>query len=140
MSKTTMYRYLAERVPADVHFVLNKYSRYDKARNPDELEYQIKDFVNNYGDNGLKAIAEIHPDRDLIELSCVSCKSKDDAISQLQNQNTLVDSLASQSYFNAIGNTQSDSISEERVVNKMAVNTAVIGGFVLMGIALMLKK
>jgi len=40
-------------------------------------------------------------------------------------------------YFNAIGQAKAD---EEKIVNKMTINSIIVGGFVLMGIALMLKK
>jgi hypothetical protein len=137
MSKITMYSYLAEKVPADVHFTLNKYGKYDKAHSPEELELQIKDFVNSYGENGLLALAEIHPDRELIEKGCHSCKTKDDKINTLAFQNDMASNFVGQMpYFNATG----ESINEERVVNKMAINSIIVGGFVLMGIALMLKK
>ena len=36
--------------------------------------------------------------------------------------------------YNATGN------EEEKIVNKMAINSVVIGGFVLMGVALIIKK
>jgi hypothetical protein len=137
-SKTTMYKYLSEKVPSDVHFVLNKYGSYRKARNSKELEGQIKHFVRNFGANGLQSLAEIHPDRELIEISCHSCKAKDSKIQELQSSKDLRETILNEKnmYFNATGNQE----KEEKIVNKMTINSIVVGGFVLMGIALMLKK
>jgi len=134
--KTTMYKYLSEKVPSDVHFVLNKFSTYKKARNSQELEEQIKHFVRKFGANGLQSLAEIHPDRELIEISCSSCKVKESKILELETSTELKQSILNDKnmYYNANGN------QDDRIVNKMTINSIVVGGFVLMGIALMLKK
>ena len=134
--RITMYKYLAERVPADVHFTLNKYDSYRKARNSEELESQIKHFVRNYGEKGLNSLAEIHPDRELLEGICNSCSSKDKEIHNLTINRDLHSNFLGQqqsAYYNAVG-------EQDRMVNKMAINSVIIGGFVLMGVALMLKK
>jgi len=72
--KYTMYDYIAERSPADSHILINKFGKYRRARNPEELAGQLKDFVRTFGDKGLIELAKIHPDRDLIELECRGCK------------------------------------------------------------------
>lgn len=135
--KVTMYSYLAEKVPSDVHFVLNKYSSYQKARNKRELENQIKHFVRNGGANALQRLAEIHPDRELIQISCESCKVKESKILELSNSRELKETILNDRnmYYNASGNE-----NNERMINKMTINSVIVGGFVLMGIALMLKK
>lgn len=133
----TMYSYLAEKVPSDVHFVLNKFSNYQKAKSSRELENQIKHFVRKGGANALQQLAEIHPDRELIQISCKECVVKDSKILEISNSRELKESLLNnrQMYYNAVGDD-----NQEKIVNKMTLNTVVVGGFVLMGIALMLKK
>lgn len=135
--KLTMYSYLAEKVPSDCHYVLNKFSSYRKARNSKELENQIKHFVRNGGANALQSLAEIHPDRELLELSCTNCKTKETKILELTSTKELKNTILADrnTFYNATGVN-----SEEKMVNKMAINSVVIGGFVLMGIALMIKK
>ena len=132
-----MYSYLAEKVPSDVHFVLNKFSNYQKAKSSRELENQIKHFVRKGGANALQQLAEIHPDRELIQISCKECVVKDSKILEISNSRELKESLLNnrQMYYNAVGDD-----NQEKIVNKMTLNTVVVGGFVLMGIALMLKK
>lgn len=144
--RITMYGYLAERVPSDVHFVLNKYGKYRKSRNAEELTHQIKDFVRTNGENGLRALAEIHPDRSLIEMDCDSCKTKDKEIDTLVAEKkdiysnfTMNSPMNNPMYYNAIGGGQDKSSNDDRLINKMSINAIIVGGFVLMGVALMLK-
>ncbi len=133
----TMYKYLSEKVPSDCHYVLNKFSSYRKARNSKELENQIKHFVRNGGANALQSIAEIHPDRELLEGSCTNCKVKETKILELSTTKDLKETILNDrnTFYNASGGNQ-----DEKIVNKMALNTVVVGGFLLMGIALMIKK
>lgn len=135
--KLTMFSYLAEKVPSDVHFVINKFSNYQKAKSSRELENQIKHFVRNGGANALQQLAEIHPDRELIQISCRECKVKESKILEISNSRELKETILNDRnmYYNASGNE-----GNETIVNKITMNTVVVGGFVLMGIALMLKK
>ena len=89
----TMYKYLSEKVPSDCHYVLNKFSTYRKARNSKELENQIKHFVRNGGANALQSIAEIHPDRELLEGSCTNCKVKETKILELSTTKDLKETI-----------------------------------------------
>jgi hypothetical protein len=72
--KLTMYDYLAETRPADSHNLINQFGKYRRARNTEELAYQLKDFVRTFGEKGIKEIAKIHPDRDLLEMECRACE------------------------------------------------------------------
>lgn len=136
MASTTMYKYLSEKVPNDVYFTLNKYGNYRKARNSKELESQIKHFVKQHGANALHSLAEIHPDRELIQISCTGCKVKESKILELSTTKDLNETILNQqnSFYNATGN------ENEKMVNKITINSVIVGGFVLMGIALLLKK
>ncbi len=135
--KITMYRYLAERVPADVHFVLNKYDNYRKANSTDELEEQIKHFVRTYGENAIKSLSEIHPDKELIESNCSVCHSeakKDESLNKKFSE-----------FFNADGKTDAknedeNSFANSQLVRRITLNTMIVGGFILMGIALIIKN
>ena len=135
--KLTMYSYLAEKVPSDVHFVLNKFSNYQKAKSSRELENQIKHFVRNGGANALQQLAEIHPDRELIQISCQECRVKESKILEISNSRELKETILNDRnmYYNASGVENS-----ERMINKMTINSVVVGGFILMGIALIIKK
>jgi len=132
----TMYKYLSEKVPSDCHYVLNKFGSYNKARNSKELENQIKHFVRNGGANALQSLAEIHPDRTLLEGGCTNCKVKETKILELTSTKELKDTILSDrnTFYNASGN------NDEKVINKMTINSIVVGGFVLMGVALLIKK
>ena len=73
--KITIYDYIADKVPANAHFLINKYGKYRRARNSKELAYQLKDFVRTFGETGLRELCKIHPDKKLVELDCDVCKN-----------------------------------------------------------------
>lgn len=61
----TLYDYLAYNVPSDCNYVLSRYD-YPESQNEEQLVETLKDFVRNYNYEALDALAEIHPDYDLI--------------------------------------------------------------------------
>ena len=132
-----MFKYLSEKVPNDCHYILNKYGSYEKAKSSSALENQIKHFVRNGGSNALQSLAEIHPDRELLEGGCTNCKIKETKILELTSTKELKDTILNDknNFYNASGVDK-----EEKMLNKMTINSVVVGGFLLMGIALMIKK
>ena len=141
--KITIYSYLASRVPSDAHYVINKYGKYRRARNARELEYQLKDFVKTFGDNGLKELANIHPDRHLLELHCAKCSNAD------KKNNDMSSLLEAQSkmMLNASGNNNAAPAASpppadntDKIVGKVNNNMLIMGGFVIMAVALIVKR
>jgi len=130
--KITLYRYLATNVPSDSHFILNKFGSYQKAKNIDELENQLKSFVNTYGSNGLKALSEIHPDRELIENDCQTCIGKEEVIKSLKKDK---EKEKEQFFYNATG-----SGDDDKIVSKISNNMFIVGGFVVLAVALLIKQ
>tara|TARA_B110000467_G_C18114875_1_gene364556 strand:+ start:42 stop:467 length:426 start_codon:yes stop_codon:yes gene_type:complete len=61
----TLYDYLAYNVPSDCNYLLSRYD-YPASENEEDLVTNLKDFVRNYNYEALDALAEIHPDFDLI--------------------------------------------------------------------------
>ena len=61
----TLYDYLAYNVPSDCNYLLSRYD-YPTSQNEEELVINLKDFVRNYNYEALDALAEIHPDYELI--------------------------------------------------------------------------
>lgn len=61
----TLYDYLAYNVPSDCNYLLSRYD-YPTSENEEELVTNLKDFVRNYNYEALDALAEIHPDYELI--------------------------------------------------------------------------
>ena len=125
--KITLYEYLASSVPSDAHFVINKYGNYRRARDKRELEYQLKNFVKQFGENGLNALAEIHPDKQLIQMNCENCKTK---------KEIKVDSK----FANASG-TETDLKAKELRADQIKNSQILIfGGMILMAFAIMIIK
>ena len=129
--KITLYEYLASSVPSDAHFVINKYGNYRRARDKRELEYQLKNFVKQFGENGLNALAEIHPDKQLLQMNCDGCSAKRDKKSE-------------RNFVNASGSetqTQVDAKAKELRADQIKNSEILIfGGMILMAFAIMIKK
>ena len=122
MKPITIYEYYAYSCPQEAYDLLSKDGGYQRPQSPDELESQLKDYVNKNGEKGLKALAEIHPDKDLIKSVCECSKNK---VEKKEN------------FSNASGNTNiPDSQAEQVNLAKMMI----FGGFILVGIALIMKK
>ena len=122
MKPITIYEYYAYSCPQEAYDLLSKDGGYQRPQSPDELESQLKDYVNKNGEKGLKALAEIHPDKDLIKSVCECSKNK---VEKKEN------------FSNASGNTNIPYSQAEQVnLAKMMI----FGGFILVGIALIMKK
>tara|TARA_R110000751_G_scaffold305047_1_gene421058 strand:+ start:250 stop:765 length:516 start_codon:yes stop_codon:yes gene_type:complete len=137
-NRITIYSYLANRAPSESHYVINKYGKYRRARNEKELEYQLKNFVKNFGDNGLKELANIHPDRDLLELHCDKCSNTD----KKNNDMTSLIEAQSKMMLNVSGNnngTNPPADNTDKIVSKVNNNLLITGGFVIMAVALLIK-
>jgi hypothetical protein len=122
MKNITLYEYYANNCPKDAYELISKDGGYSRPQSPDELESQLKDYVNKNGEKGLKKLAEIHPDKDLIKSDCECSKHKGEK---------------KENFSNANGNSNiPDSQSEQINLAKMMI----FGGFILVGIALIMKK
>jgi hypothetical protein len=123
MKKITIYEYYANNCPSDAYDLLSKEGNYKRPNSPEELEGQLKDYVNKNGERGLLKLAEIHPDKELVTMVCDCKKSK--SVEKKEN------------FSNANGNSNiSDSQAEQISLAKMMI----FGGFILVGIALIMKK
>ena len=127
MKKITIYEYFANNCPQDAYDLLSQEGgNYSRPQTPQELEGQLKDYVNKNGEKGLLKLAEIHPDKELITMVCDCKKTKNKSVAEKKDN-----------FSNANGNTNiSDSQSEQINLAKMMI----FGGFILVGIALIMKK
>jgi hypothetical protein len=127
MKKITIYEYFANNCPQDAYNLLSQEgSNYNRPQSPQELEGQLKDYVNKNGEKGLLKLAEIHPDKELITMVCDCKKTKNKSVAEKKDN-----------FSNANGNSNiSDSQSEQINLAKMMI----FGGFILVGIALIMKK
>ena len=55
MKPITIYEYYAYSCPQEAYDLLSKDGGYQRSQSPDELESQLKDYVNKNGEKGLKA-------------------------------------------------------------------------------------
>jgi len=119
MRKVTIYDYLATNVPSDAFEVISEGSNMPKPKNSHELSAQIKRYITKNGETGLLRLAEIHPDRELIE-----------AISVQSNKETKTDNFS-----NLSGNL---SDKDKEYVN--TTKLLMVGGFILVSLAIIMTK
>ena len=133
-NKITIYDYIAQRKPADAHFVINKFGRYRRARNSKELAYQLKDFVRNFGEKGLRELSKIHPDKELVSLECVKCKSHKPIIREVIKEIPPKEQRPTPPvYYNASGEQQIQKDANEGRI-------FIYLGFVILAVAILNKK
>ena len=104
----TLYDYLAYNVPSDCNYVLSRYD-YPESQNEEELIGNLKDFVRNYNYEALDALAEIHPDYDLIaDLAEVATPYEGKKESEYLNATGAIDRITSieQTLMNGTGGAQ----------------------------------
>ncbi len=133
--KITIYDYIADKVPANAHFLINKYGKYRRARNSRELAYQLKDFVRTFGETGLRELCKIHPDKKLVELDCDVCKNHTckPIIKEVIKEVPVREKTPTpQAYYNASGDEIRQNANEGRVF--------IFLGFVILGVAILYKK
>lgn len=121
MKPITIYEYYSYSCPKDAYNLLSK-DGYPRPQSPEELESQLKEYVNKNGEKGLKELAEIHPDKDLIKMVCECSKDKVEKKDNFSNANGN----------NNIPISQAEQISLAKMM--------IFGGFILVGIALIMKK
>jgi hypothetical protein len=122
--KITIYQYIASSVPNDAYVLLNKYGKYNRAKDERELVAQLKEFVRENGSIGLMALAQIHPDKDLILQSIEEDAKKE-------------------SFSNANGSSEATKTTTLPKDNQEQITMSklmIYGSFLLIGLALVIKK
>ncbi len=119
MGKVTLYDYLATNVPSDAYEIVSEGRNIPKPRNSRELSAQIKKYVTKNGETALLRLAEIHPDRELIEAISIdtNIEPKKENFSNL-----------------------SGSVSENDKEYVSSSKLLMVGGFILIGLAIIMNK
>jgi hypothetical protein len=128
--KISLFDYLASSVPSKVFDVINRNNDYRMPNSQQELTAQIKDFVKKNGESGIKDLASIHPDKDLINSNC-ECKNVDTT--------TKVDSntMVLQKHDNYSDFSGKEFMDKFKTIN---TNMVILGAFVLLGVAYIVKS
>jgi len=128
--KISLFDYLASSVPSKVFNVINRNNDYRMPNSQQELTAQIKDFVKKNGESGIKDLASIHPDKDLINSNC-DCK-KEDKTAKVDS-NTMV----LQKHDNYSDFSGKEFMDKFKTIN---TNMVILGAFVLLGVAYIVKS
>ena len=128
--KISLFDYLASSVPSKVFNVINRNNDYRMPNSQQELTAQIKDFVKKNGESGIKDLASIHPDKDLINSNC-ECKNV--------NTTAKVDSstMVLQKQDNYSDFSGKEFVEKFKTIN---TNMVILGAFVLLGVAYIVKS
>ena len=137
----TLYDYLAYNVPSDCNYVLGRYD-YPESQNEEELVLNLKDFVRNYSYEALDALAEIHPDYDLIsDLAEIATPYEGEKESEYLNAAGTIDRLGNLEQTMMTANMSrtdnSPKLTTEGLINKIDV---VLGIGVAILTAMFIKK
>ena len=126
-----MYFYIALKNPNGAKQVINSYGQ-RAIRNPKALAGQLAECVNRNGREALDRVAMIHPDRTLF----VASHREDNPMSEAFSR---VDGQALKAEVDALRNGTN---SEQKGANKEGskLDTMVMAGVILIGLALVLKK
>ena len=137
----TLYDYLASSVPTKVFDIINAKNTYRQPQSQRELTNQLKDFVKKNGESALIDLAKIHPDKDLINSDCDKCKSAElDKKMEIKEPKEIKETQIVYSNFN--GETKSNTDGKEMIDKIKTINTnmVILGAFVLLGVAYLVKK
>ena len=137
----TLYDYLASSVPTKVFDIINAKNTYRQPQSQRELTNQLKDFVKKNGESALIDLAKIHPDKDLINSDCDKCKSAElDKKVEIKEPKEIKETQIVYSNFN--GDTKSNTDGKEMIDKIKTINTnmVILGAFVLLGVAYLVKK
>ena len=107
----------------------------------DNIQLLIEDFVKKNGESALIDLAKIHPDKDLINSDCDKCKSAElDKKVEIKEPKELKETQIVYSNFN--GETKSNTDGKEMIDKIKTINTnmVILGAFVLLGVAYLVKK
>jgi len=128
--KITLFDYLASSVPSKVFNVINRNNDYRMPNSQRELTAQIKDFVKKNGESGIKDLASIHPDKDLINSNC-DCKKED------KTAKVDLNTMVLQKHDNYSDFSGKEFMDKFKTIN---TNMVILGAFVLLGVAYIVKS
>ena len=153
MNNITLYDYLAYSDRNKAIGFLRRHGVYSKMNSYEDISRELRRYARKNREDGLFELIEIHPDKELFSHTCKSCKDKDmeiETLSKDKNHNNnddfknfmymnAMNQNSRYGYFNADGNNGIGKSDEERIVNRVTYNAFIVGGFLLLGVALLMK-
>lgn len=145
--KISFYDYVASNNPQGVEELVASFGNYPRTRSKRELSMFLKDIVRNSGEDALKGIAKIHPDKELIESigkseefsNACGCES----FTTFDGKTYTDPSKCGQhsSFVGADGESSEEGSKENKGgISQSTLNTMLIGSIMVLGIASLIKK
>jgi hypothetical protein len=130
---TTVYDYIATSDPIACKQLCESYGY--TVTNPQVMSQNLKHLVNNEGENALKSLMDIHPDKDII-LDFFGTKEEKKSECGCQKHNQRQNDFRMESYYNANGNAES---SEAKSLASNT-NTIIFASALFLAVAIIFKR
>jgi hypothetical protein len=124
----TLYDYCAIKNPSGAANVVKSYGIKPSKRHPKELATQLAVCVKRYGDEALERISDVHPDLSLFQKKLDGYKEK-----------YKKESMSNASGCGCSSNASGDVKDEKKDISPKN-ETLIMGGIILLGLALILRK
>ena len=136
----TIYDYVAYKKPQGAAKVIESFGMRAVRSNPRDLSNQLKFVAKKHGGEALRRIVKVHPDRELFEFerkqmsnaSGCGCSNADG------NSKNTAQELVSPT--NEVVEVEKIRASNEKESKLLSQNNLIIGGMVVLGLAIIMKK
>lgn len=126
----TLYDYCAIKNPRGAADVVSSYGIKPSSRHPKELATQLAVCVKRHGNEALERISDVHPDLSLFQ-------KKLDGYKEKYKKESMSNASGCGCHSNASGETTSN---EPKTTTNNKNETLIMGGIILLGLALILRK
>jgi F420-0:gamma-glutamyl ligase len=140
----TIYDYCAHKNPQGTAKVIASYGMRPVRSNPRDLSNQIKYCAKKHGGDVLKKLVLVHPDRELFEFErkqMIKSNASGCGCSNADGDNSnKAEQLVSPSPPSEVVEVEKIRASNEKESKLLSQNNLIIGGIIVLGLALIMKK
>lgn len=131
----TVYDYIAESNPRDARSICESFGY--TVTNPKQMGTNLKKLVNNEGEEALKSVMQIHPDKEILVeyFGLKTKKRKKEGCGCQDNSNRRLDQL--EAFINAGGNNNEKSDAKVLASN---TNTIIFASALVLAVAIIFKN
>lgn len=135
----TVYDYIAESNPMEAKSICESYGY--TVTNPKQMGRNLKSLVNNEGENALKSIMQLHPDKEiLVEYFGMKAKKnkKETGCGCKDTTSKRLDTI--EAFINAGGNSNNNSDRSEAKMLASNTNTIIFASALVLAVAIIFKN
>ena len=134
----TVYDYIADSNPKEARSICESYGY--AVTNPRRMGDNLKKLVNNEGEEALKSVMGIHPDKEILVeyFGLKAKKQKKDGCGCKDNTSRRLDTI--EAFINAGGNNNNNNESSEAKVLASNTNTIIFASALVLAVAIIFKN